>query len=196
MLLAMQRVPFSKTPWQSLRQRDKSTQQELAAALGLSVRAIASYDADSKLSGKTLAKLETYCQAKGYYDLELEFRSLLAEELGAWVSPEASSFFQYPKGESEGLWTTCILAILRQAEHAKLRATLIPLLKPVAEECIQRFEKMKAAARTRQEVIRLLDAGVPHAAIAKLVSVEEALITNFATGLRLKRLLEQAKKEN
>jgi transcriptional regulator with XRE-family HTH domain len=142
----------------SLRQHIGESQQAFATRLGLSIRAIANYEAGRRPTGYALRALEAAAQDADRPELAAVFRAALADELKSW-DPKIEHKLLSAYTPTEKLLVAALLRALRKPAHAKFIPQIAALLEEPIDEVTRHWETVSLDRELRKRVDEMLNAG-------------------------------------
>ncbi len=146
------------------------TQQSFAQRLGLAISTVVRYELTRPPKGNALRMLARVAEENKLASVATCFRQALAAELGAW-DPGDLKLKLEPQTNTERLWVSAILAVLRNPQYASLIPKLVRLLREPAEKSIKILEWHKGLHQLTKQAISMLEQGVTQEQIAKVLDV-------------------------
>lgn len=168
------------------------TQQSFAQRLGLAISTVVRYELTRPPKGNALRMLARVAEENKLEPLASCFRQALAEELGSW-DPGDLKLKLEPQTNTERLWVSAILAVLRNPHYASLVPKLVRLLREPAENSIKVLEWHKSMSQLRKQALSMLEQGIAQEQIAKVLNLPINDIRKLAAWREFAAALEDVK---
>lgn len=170
------------------------TQEAFSRRMAVTVRTASRWETGKNPAGHALLQMKRLAVECGREDLRAVFDAAIADAGLAWDTSDLTLDLE-ARTDDERLEVAGWLAALRNPQYEKLRTKVSALLREPKRHCIDILEKHRLAKRTETDAMRLLDAGVEAAAVAKALKVPEADVQRLALLLRMRRSLERVKEQ-
>jgi transcriptional regulator with XRE-family HTH domain len=179
----------------ALRKKLGDTQQQFAHRLGLAIATVVRYESTRAPKGKALAALAEVATQNGCTAEAATLSAALAEELGSWSTGGLNLNIE-PHTDTERLWVSATLAVLRNPQYTHLVPKLTALLAEPAAMSIEILRQHFQVKKTRTELERLIRLKVEPDIIAKELELPIEAVKNYVNFTAFHESLQQALKRH